>query len=84
MLHKDQTFKTQLNSNGDMEFKVTLNSQNQSVPIQFQKNKTEIDTSTQFNSNVVESSGQVNNSPEDGYYDEVIFYDGGGVEGYGY
>ena len=36
-------------------------------------------------STVLNSKVNVNNKqPEDVYYDEVVIYDGGGVEGYGY
>lgn len=36
-------------------------------------------------STVLENKININNTkPEDVYYDEVIIYDGGGVEGYGY
>lgn len=84
MLQKNQTFKTQLNSNGDMNFKVTLNSENQSITTQLTKQTQNISVEPQISSNTINSSGVVNNTPEDEFYDEIIFYDGGGVEGYGY
>lgn len=84
MLQKNQTFKTQLNSNGDMNFKVTLNSENQSIPTQLTKQTQNVSVEPQISSNTINSSGVVNNTSEDEFYDEIIFYDGGGVEGYGY
>ncbi len=53
--------------------------------------KTVLNSSKKFNvklhktSTVLDNKINVNNTqPEDVYYDEVVIYDGGGVEGYGY
>ena len=56
MLQKNQTFKTQLNSNGDMNFKVTLNSENQSIPTQLTKQTQNISVEPQISSNTIDSS----------------------------
>ena len=56
MLQKNQTFKTQLNSNGDMNFKVTLNSENQSMPIQLTKQTQNISVESQISLNTINSS----------------------------
>lgn len=54
-------------------FKTVFNS-NQDFKVKLHKTST-----------VLENKININNTkPEDIYYDEVIIYDGGGVEGYGY
>lgn len=55
-LQKNQTFKTQLNSNGDMNFKVTLNSENQSIPTQLTKQTQNIFVEPQISSSTINSS----------------------------
>lgn len=57
----------------DRTFKVKLNTQSQVIKTKL--NKT---------SSTVEVKTDINTVPEDIYYDEIIYYDGGGVEGYGY
>lgn len=64
MLQKNQTFKTQLNSNGDMNFKVTLNSENQSIPTQLTKQSQNISVESQISLNTI-------NSSEDKFYLEI-------------
>lgn len=55
-------------------FKTVFNSsQNNYSKIKFTKTSTIIDTKI-----------DINNKPEEIYYDDVIIYDGGGVDGYGY
>ena len=55
-------------------FKTVFNSsQNNYSKIKFTKTSTVIDTKMDINS-----------KPEEIYYDDVIIYDGGGVDGYGY
>lgn len=83
LINKSRTFKTQLNSNGDKNFKVDLNSQNISIPAQLEKTQSQVSVETNIKENTINASGVVNNNTEDSYYDEVIYYDGGGVEGYG-
>ena len=56
MLQKNQTFKTQLNSNGDMNFKVALNSENQFILIQLTKQTQNISVESQIFSNTINSS----------------------------
>ena len=54
-------------------FKTVFNSsQNNYSKIKFTKTSTVIDTKMDINS-----------KPEEIYYDDVIIYDGGGVDGYG-
>ncbi len=55
-------------------FKTVFNSsQNNYSKIKFKKTSTIIDTKIDINS-----------KPDEIYYDDVIIYDGGGVDGYGY
>ena len=58
----------------DMTFKVKFISNN-SEPMKVKMNK--IDQTMTI-------GGNFNTNTEDLYYDEIIYYDGGGVEGYGY
>ena len=61
-------------SNEDRFFKVKLNS-SKSKPIKVQLNKS---------SSVMDTRMDTNAPAEDVYYDEVVIYDGGDVDGYGY
>lgn len=58
----------------DMTFKVKFISNN-SEPMKVKMNKID---------QTVNVSGNFNTNTEDLYYDEIVYYDGGGVEGYGY
>ena len=60
--------------NEDKVFKVKLIA-SQSKPMKIKLNKVE---------EVIDVHGDFDSSPEDVYYDDVVYYDGGGVEGYGY
>ena len=84
MINQPQSFKTQLNSSEKVDFKVNFNAQNLVIPTQLEKVDSEITTKADLSSNTIESSGVINNNPKDEFYDEIIYYDGGGVEGYGY
>ena len=45
---------------------------------------TSMETSINTSSSQIETKTDINNQPvEDTYYDEIIYYDGGGVDGYG-
>lgn len=83
LINQSQTFKTRLNSNGDKNFKVDLNIQNISVPVQLEKTSSQVSIKTNIEKNIIDTNGVVNNNTEDSYYDEVVYYDGGGVDGYG-
>lgn len=61
-------------NNEDRTFKIKLNSL-QSKPMKIQLNKT---------SSVLESRMEINAPAEEIYFDDIIIYDGGDVEGYGY
>lgn len=60
--------------NDSKSFSVKFNSKNNNFKPKFQKEE------TSFNPTVAPQT----ESPEEVYYDEIVFYDGGGVEGYGY
>lgn len=83
LINRSQTFKTRLNSNGDKNFKVDLNIQNISVPVQLEKTSSQVSIKTSIEKNIIDTNGVVNNNTEDSYYDEIVYYDGGGVDGYG-
>jgi len=81
----NRTFKTGLNK-GDDNFNVKFKSTDKGMNIvNFNSSGTiEVDaklndSSVQMNTPIDISGGQI-----DDYYDEIVFYDGGGVEGYGY
>ena len=59
--------------NDNKNIKVKLNSSSNNFKPSLSK------TSNDFNTSIY--TGE---EPEDIYYDEVVIYDGGGVEGYGY
>ena len=61
-------------SKEDRTFKVTLNT-SKSKPIKVQLNKT---------TSVLDTRMDTNAPAEETYYDEIIIYDGGDVDGYGY
>lgn len=61
-------------STEDRVFKVTLNT-SKSQPIKVSLNKT---------SSVLDVKMETNAPSEETYYDEIVYYDGGGVDGYGY
>ena len=58
----------------DMTFKIKFASDG-FKPMKVKLNKDEKDLSI---------NGNFDTNTEDLYYDEIIYYDGGGVEGYGY
>lgn len=58
----------------EREFKVSFSSNNKTIKSTFSK------TTTSFNSKIEPNSKQ---SSEEIVYDEIVYYDGGGVEGYG-
>ena len=61
-------------SNEDRSFKVKLNT-SKSKPMKVQLNKT---------SSVLDTRMDTNAPAEETYFDDIIIYDGGDVDGYGY
>lgn len=80
---QDKTFPINLKSNTS-SFHSSLKKTNNSVKTKANFNSGSITTSTTTLSDKIEAKTDINNQPTDIYYDEVIFYDGGDVDGYGY
>ena len=80
---QDKTFPINLRSNTSF-FNSPLKKTNNSIKAKANFNSGSIKTSTTTISNKIETKTDINNQPTDIYYDEVIFYDGGDVDGYGY
>lgn len=78
----NQTFKVGFNTNSS--FKVKLDKTNSPMAVDFNKSKSSFNAPVDKLDNSIYAKSDVNNSPEpDTWYDEIIYYDGGGVEGYG-
>lgn len=78
----DRTFNVKFNPNSN--FKVKLEKSSSAMSVQFDKNQSSFKTSIDKIDNSINTKSDLNNSPEpDTWYDEIIYYDGGGVEGYG-
>ena len=76
-------FKTQLNSNLKSNLKTELVKTNSVISTNLEKDLHDMDTTIETTSTNLDIDTTMNNSPEDTYFDEIIYYDGGGVEGYG-
>lgn len=79
----NRTFKVDFNSSSHSSFQVQLTKESSSIPLKIEENNNVLKSTVDSSNNVVEAEADVNNSPEDTWYDEIIYYDGGGVEGYG-
>jgi hypothetical protein len=78
----NQTFKVGFNTNSS--FKVKLDKTNSPMAVDFNKSESSFNAPVDKSDNSIYAKSDVNNSPEpDTWYDEIIYYDGGGVEGYG-
>lgn len=65
--------RTQQTDSSDRSMKIKFSTQNQRYDnLHFSKTTSDFDMST-----------NVRPTDEDIYYDEIVYYDGGGVEGYG-
>ena len=54
------------------------------MSLNFKKSNSSFGTKFDKTDNSIDTKTDINNTPEeDVWYDEVIYYDGGGVEGYG-
>lgn len=80
----NRTFKVDFNSNSHSNFYVQLTKESSSIPLKIEEIDNVLNSTVDISSNTIEADTDINNSSEDTWYDEVIFYDGGGVEGYGY
>lgn len=78
----NQTFEVKLNSN--TSFKTKLQKDNKIIPVKNENSKSSFDMGVDNKDNSIYTKTDINNTPEeDTWYDEIIYYDGGGVEGYG-
>jgi hypothetical protein len=78
----NQTFEVKLNSN--TSFKTKLQKDNKIIPVKNESSKSSFNIDVDNKDNSVYAKTDINNTPEeDTWYDEIIYYDGGGVEGYG-
>lgn len=78
----NQTFEVKLNSN--TSFKTKLQKDNKIIPVKNENSKSSFDMDVDNKDNSIYAKTDINNTPEeDTWYDEIIYYDGGGVEGYG-
>lgn len=78
----NQTFEVKLNSN--TSFKTKLQKDNKIIPVKNENSKSSFDMGVDNKDNSIYAKTDINNTPEeDTWYDEIIYYDGGGVEGYG-
>lgn len=82
---QDRTFKVQFNNNSVKDLEVKLEKQEGApVNIDFTNLGRPLSTEVTTSETNFESKSEINNTPvEDDWYDEVIYYDGGGVDGYG-
>ena len=82
----DRTFRIQLNDDSVRNLKVDLEKQEGApVDMDFTNLAPALNTKVETSQSGFETKSEINNTPtEDDWYDEIIFYDGGGVEGYGY
>lgn len=78
----NQTFKVGFNTGSN--FKVKLEKDNNVIKTKLDDSQSTFKTKVDNKDNSVHAKSDINNSPEpDTWYDEIIYYDGGGVEGYG-
>lgn len=81
----NRNFNTNMNKRSD-NFKVSLQKVGCNINVtNFSDSKT-INTTANLNSSTssMSTSMDTQGGTIDEYYDEIIYYDGGGVEGYGY
>lgn len=80
---QDRKFPIKLQSN-ILTFKPSLKKMDGLTTAKTNFNANSINTSEIILSDKIETKTDINNQPTDIYYDEIIFYDGGDVNGYGY
>ena len=82
-LTDNKSFSVKLNSNNRI-FKTPITKITNTVTTTTQLNESTVSTSVNTSSSAIETKTDINNQPiDDLYNDEVVYYDGGGVEGYG-
>lgn len=79
-----QTFNVKIDNGKSQTVPVTLQrADGSTISVNFDNKVSDFHTKIDNSSIDMDISSSINNSPEDDYYDEIIYYDGGGVEGYG-
>ena len=78
----NQTFKVSFTSNSN--FNVKLEKDNSLISTKLETTESSFNTQIDKTNSSIDAKTDINNTPEeDVWYDEIIYYDGGGVEGYG-
>lgn len=80
---QDRKFPIKLQSN-ILTFKPSLKKMDGLTTTKTNFSSNSVNTSETILSDKIETKTDINNQPTDIYYDEIIFYDGGDVNGYGY
>ena len=81
----NRSFKTTFNSKKQSFDKIGFKKENSILPMNFNEKNTLLTSTFNGGSSLIQDVKFEPNTtmPEDIYYDEIIYYDGGGVEGYG-
>lgn len=80
---QDRKFPIKLQSN-ILTFKPSLKKMDGLTTTKTNFSSNSVNASEIILSDKIETKTDINNQPTDIYYDEIIFYDGGDVNGYGY
>lgn len=80
---QDRKFPIKLQSN-ILTFKPSLKKMDGLTTTKTNFSSNSVNASEIILSDKIETKTDINNQPADIYYDEIIFYDGGDVNGYGY
>jgi len=82
---ENKTFKPTIGNN-ERSFKVSLKQEGGNIKaVNFSESKNiDVDVDMSKGQSQINPTMDVSGGVIDEYYDEIIFYDGGGVEGYGY
>ena len=81
---ENRVFKTKINSNVQT-FNTSVSKIDNTISTSVVDSSTPLETIVDTSVSQLNIKTDINNQPTDEiYYDEVIIYDGGGVEGYGY
>lgn len=81
---ENRVFKTKLNSH-NQAFNTSVSKIDNTISTSVANSTTPLETIVDTSVSQLNIKTDINNQPtNDIYYDEVIIYDGGGVEGYGY
>ena len=81
----NRVFKTTLSSKGEHFKKIDFKKESNVLTVNFNKQDSFLPTDLNDSSSLIDDMRfePSASKPEDIYYDEIIYYDGGGVDGYG-